>query len=78
MLVEVPDEVAEISPTCVIVYLCLYYSEHPLTATEISEASGRPVDTIRLALRQLMDQTDLLERENSTSDGRKFVYKLST
>lgn len=78
VVTTVPDEVAEISPTCVIVYLCLHYSDHPLTAAEISEVSGRPVDTIRLSLRQLRNHTDLIVRDTSTSDGRKYVYKIST
>lgn len=78
VIVDVPDEVADLSAMCLVAYLYLHYSDHPLTVAEISEASGRPATSVRRALRQLAEETRVVEREISTKDSRRYVYQIST
>lgn len=49
----VPEPYRDRPAMAVIIYLFLHDADRPLTAQEISEASGRPISSVRAATREL-------------------------
>lgn len=76
MLTQVPDEVAELPATCELIFVYLYISSDPMTVAEIDQMSGIPETMIRRALSTLFDETEVVDRRKSPTDGRKYVYEI--